>query len=76
MSYHLDDGQVLLPPQVLLDLGSTGGQAIIQVHQDVDCCVHVRTEERCKEKTNPTVTLVLLHTFGFYKSLNPQIVNT
>lgn len=48
MFYHLDDGQILLPPQVLLDLRSAGGQAVIQIHQDMDHCVHVRAEERCK----------------------------
>lgn len=52
MSYHLDDGQILLPPQVFLDLRSTGGQAIIQIHQDVDHRIHVCTKECCKYKKN------------------------
>lgn len=33
---HLQDGQVLLPPQVLRHLWSEYGQAVIRVHQDVD----------------------------------------
>lgn len=56
-SHHLNDGQVLLPPQVLLDLGSTGGQAVVQVHQDVNGCVHVSTKEGCAGKRKRVFTI-------------------
>lgn len=43
--HHLDEGQVLLPPQILLHFGSHGGQHIVGVHQNVDECVE-EAEER------------------------------
>lgn len=46
--YHLDDCQIFLPPQILLYLRTKCGQPIIQVHQDMDGCVHMSPEERCK----------------------------
>lgn len=56
--YHLDDSQVLLPPQVLLDLRTTGSQAIIQVHQDMDCCIHVCTKEGCELKRKSLILVL------------------
>ena len=37
---QLEDGQVLLPPEVLGHLGSEGRQAVVRVHQYVDEAVH------------------------------------
>lgn len=34
-AYHLEYGQVFLPPQVLLHLGPEGGQHVVHVHDDV-----------------------------------------
>lgn len=35
-SYHLQGGEILLPPEVLLELGSEGGEQVVRVHHDVD----------------------------------------
>lgn len=35
-TYHLNNGQVFLPPEEFLDLGSESGQAIVSIHQDMD----------------------------------------
>lgn len=35
-NYHLQDGQVTLPPQVPAHPRSQAGQAIVAVHEDVD----------------------------------------
>lgn len=35
-AYDLHDGQVFLPPQMLLDLWSHGGQHIVHVHDDMN----------------------------------------
>lgn len=45
ISYHLDNGEVLLPPQKLLDLRPTRGKTVIQVHQHVDGGIHVCPKE-------------------------------
>lgn len=39
--HHLQQGQVFLPPQVLLDFGSHRGEHVVSVHDDV----HERVEE-------------------------------
>lgn len=41
---HLQGGEVLLPPQVLLELGSEGREQVVRVHHDVDERVE-QTEE-------------------------------
>lgn len=33
---HLQGGEVLLPPEVLLELGSEGGEQVVRVHHNVD----------------------------------------
>lgn len=43
---HLNYGQVLFPPQILLHVGSKGGQAIVTIHQYMDTRVYGRTKER------------------------------
>lgn len=43
--YHLEHGQVFLPPQVLLHLWPDGGQHVVRVHNDVHERVE-QTEER------------------------------
>lgn len=45
VQYHLEHGQVFLPPQVLLHLRSDGGQHVVRVHDDVHERVE-QTEER------------------------------
>ena len=37
--YYLQRGEILLPPEVLLDLGTQGGQEVVAVHHDVDAAV-------------------------------------
>lgn len=44
ITYHLDSGQVLLPPQVLVILGPKCCQEVVAVHDDVDEGVQ-KTEE-------------------------------
>lgn len=41
---HLQGGEVPLPPEVLLELGSEGREQVVRVHHDVDECVE-QTEE-------------------------------
>lgn len=36
LSYQLNGGEVLLPPEVLLVVGAHGGQAIVRVHNNMD----------------------------------------
>lgn len=43
---HLEDGEVLLPPQVLLVRGSHRGQSVVRVHDHVDEGV-----DHCMERT-------------------------
>lgn len=43
---HLDGGEVLLPPQILLVLGAEGREEVIPVHDDVDECVDHAEERR------------------------------
>ena len=45
--HHLDDGEVFLPPEVLLNLGPKGGQTIVAVHQHMDRGVDAGTEKGC-----------------------------
>lgn len=35
-TYDLAEGQMLLPPQVLLHVRSHGGEHVVRVHEDVD----------------------------------------
>ena len=46
MSYHLEGGEVFLPPDELLVLGSHGGDHVIKVHDDVDERVEQAEEGR------------------------------
>lgn len=43
---HLDGGEVLLPPQILLVLRTEGCEEVIAVHDDVDECVDHAEERR------------------------------
>lgn len=36
LSYHLNGGEVLLPPEVLLVVWAHGRQAIVSVHNNMD----------------------------------------
>lgn len=45
-THHLQNGQVLLPPEVLLHLGSHRGQHVVGVHDDVDEGVQQTEEAR------------------------------
>lgn len=36
LSYQLNGGEVLLPPEELLVVGAHGGQAIVRVHNNMD----------------------------------------
>lgn len=45
-TYHLEGREVLLPPDVLLVLGSHGGNHIIEVHDNVDKGVEQAEESR------------------------------
>ncbi|CAN7998851.1 unnamed protein product, partial [Ixodes hexagonus] len=46
---QLEPGEVLLPPEVLLDTGSQGGQEVVGVHHDVDAGVEHRFEAGDRE---------------------------
>lgn len=48
-SYQLNGGKVLLPPEELLVLGAHGGQAIVNVHDNMD-----HTVEQSMERSHPT----------------------
>ena len=54
---NLEAGQVLLPPEVLLDRGAEGAQAVVAVHDDVDHQVQVGDEaadwEECELDADP-----------------------
>lgn len=39
VTYQLDGGHILFPPQVLLIGGSHGGESIVSVHYDMDDAV-------------------------------------
>jgi len=43
--HHLQSGQILLPPQVFLDVGSQRGQQVVRIHDDMHERVE-QTEER------------------------------
>lgn len=45
VQYHLEHGQVFLPPQVFLHLRPDGGQHVVRVHDDMYERVE-QTEER------------------------------
>lgn len=45
-THHLHHGQVLLPPEVLLHLGSHGGQHVVGVHDNMDEGVQETEEAR------------------------------
>lgn len=55
--HHLQGGQIFLPPQVLLDVGSQRGQQVVGVHDDMHKGIE-QTEERtmatflCKKNAN------------------------
>lgn len=48
--YQLEDGQVLLPPEELGDLGTQGRQSVVRVHEHVDEAVDHRRQEGCRSK--------------------------
>lgn len=50
-NYQLQDGQVLLPPQVFVHVWSQGGQSVVCVHQNVNERVDHGGEESCGRKT-------------------------
>lgn len=42
--YHLEGGEVFLPPDVLLVFGSHGRDHVVEIHHDVHKCVEKREE--------------------------------
>lgn len=57
-NYQLQDGQVLLPPQVFVHVWSQGGQSVVCVHQNVNERVDHGREESCGKKT--VISIIIL----------------
>lgn len=57
LNYHLEGGEVLLPPDVLLVLRSHGGDHVVEVHDDVYEGVEEgeegRVAARCELESHP-----------------------
>lgn len=53
MGYHLQGGDVLLPPDVLLEAGSHGSQHVVGVHDDV----HEGVDDADERAMSPGVVL-------------------
>ena len=51
--HQLDGGEVLLPPEVGLQGGSTGGQQVVEVHQGVNSGVEERSETTLTSTDEP-----------------------
>lgn len=49
-THHLNNGEVFLPPEVLLHLRSQSCQAVVTVHEDVDGRVDGCTEKCCGKR--------------------------
>ena len=58
-TYDLHFGHVLLPPEVLVVLGSEAGEAVVHVHHEVDKAVEPGVE---RAETTCNVTPPHLHT--------------
>lgn len=43
-TYKLDGGHVLLPPQVFLEARSCSRESVVEVHDNVDACIHQGVE--------------------------------
>ena len=58
---HLERGQILLPPEVLLHLRPQGGQQVVKVHDRVDAGVKEGAESALAAADEPATSAKITH---------------